>query len=390
MEDPSRRSFLLENVHGLQGLSTKVTKSFIVMSKGEFEKFFSHKRKQKDPSIPSAVICNERGVLEEVYVFKDTEHPFRRLTVESQSGESLERQLMPASSHFHSEQGSRVLHGASERRQADSRLEHILQHGHTLSTLDEYRHKLRKRYSKQSGEAEEDEPAKDAEEGVRDAGSDNEGRDSGDDADGEAWSSEPSSKRPGLALQQASLLRRAASQEFSSSSVKKRKRGDSSASLGGGAGESAPDDVDKTMLEDDDASSLKDLLSIADGKLSDEDKVKKYVHKLDLTKALKGKKMGISKNFATDAIKRGMGATHAAQIRGHLKMVDWAVSLAGSDLESLSADEVREAVSNLQGRIAEWPCSVQTRLWRRHLRQYVQRSVAEATRESVQEPFHEP
>ena len=63
MEQPNRRDFRLEDVVGEVCVRARLEKSCIVPSKGEFEKFFAHKCRVKDPSLPTCLMTNERSVL---------------------------------------------------------------------------------------------------------------------------------------------------------------------------------------------------------------------------------------------------------------------------------------------------------------------------------------
>ena len=302
---------------------------------------------------------------------------------------------MTTSSHHHQDQGARIQMGASQKRHEVSKLEHCLSHGHVLSTLSEYKHKLRKRYQKDDDGEEGDDDgdlydnlAPEGPEVIRDSEDDGVKSEPDEPMQGALRSGSSQSHGDGLAKQNAALLMRAGSSQDVGSSSKKRRRADSMSTLHSSPPAQEAAAAEGTVKEEaSDTASMAptDLVSIADGKLSDEDKVRKYVIKLGLEKALQGRKMGVSKNFASDCIKRGMGATHAAQLRGHIKLVEWASSLAGPDLDALDADEVREAVVNLQDRVEAWPPSVLINLWKRHVKQYIVVATAEARSESTQE-----
>ena len=119
-----------------------------------------------------------------------------------------------------------------------------------------------------------------------------------------------------------------------------------------------------------------DGLNVPDGQLTDPQRLTKYVLKLDLLDAMGGSKMGNQRHHALACIEK-MQPTWASQLKGHVRLFDWAIALSPGKIAGTSMSDLKEAIEGLQDKVTAFPCPVLTELWRRSAKELVAKCTLE-------------
>ena len=121
----------------------------------------------------------------------------------------------------------------------------------------------------------------------------------------------------------------------------------------------------------DKSSTCDDSLNVPDGQLSDPQRLAKYVNKLSLEDVMSGSKMGNQRHHAIACIEK-MQPSWGSQLKGHVKLFDWASSLSPSKISAASMSDLTEAVLGLQDKVTEFPSGVLCELWRKSTKELIQ------------------
>ena len=295
-----------------------------------------------------------------MWVFKCSERPHRCLELVLEANEVSKGEVLPPERHFVSDQGSKFRHASFEKRVGSSgEMQLVSQTGlNSLSTVEEYGQKLRRREPKMkedeeadaSTENDDDEydgagrPAKMPKLGVAGA------------ADMEIDKLETKSAAA-IASEKAGFLQYRTPTPKSKQSLSRSK---SSRTLGveslAAGSEGATEKDDKTSVQQPAAN------------LSDSATVNYWISRMPLDDVLSGEKLGVSRHWAEVAAPK-LEEEYCVELKGHVQLYRFAESLAPENLASTSNDDVKLALESLQGKVKEWPAGLQEGLWRRSLRQ---------------------
>ena len=149
LKNPGSRPFFLEEVHGNSYSESRLERSFVALSAAEYGRVFGTPGpRAKDPRTPTIRLQLPSGGSELLYVFKDPDSPYRKLTLCQGVGEERVALLCSRDDHHHHAQGAEILKGAEGRRWSESN-EGPLQTGisnYHLSTIEEFKVKMAKRW----------------------------------------------------------------------------------------------------------------------------------------------------------------------------------------------------------------------------------------------------
>ena len=139
MANPSKRDYVPASVGAFKYTQAKVTKSFTALTVGELTKLLGRPPRAKDPKLQTADVNGEL-----FYIFRDAEHPWRRLELSYAHGESRDTTLMHADQHMHRGQADATWEACKSRRSLDSSTNTLLTARvmGEMATVDEYMQKL--------------------------------------------------------------------------------------------------------------------------------------------------------------------------------------------------------------------------------------------------------
>ena len=343
-----------QTVRSESGTRAIVERSYLLLTEKEVGKAMGHKLRAKDPSLRAVSVQDIDGTVEKCFVFIDDERPHRKLVLQSLVGEQEETLLMQEGSHLHSQQGELTRKGAMRKRLTEAQLEGLWAPGSekTIVSLQDYKAKLQEKYG--------DAVQKSAPKSAAAAAWEQEDKQLAledmkcvDDDDDDADDEERDASLAARADLAAGLFQAQLKQDPGSiSDKKKRRRTSSSRSLGGREQcESNP------VLEGSAAQgrSLEEILQTADQYLSDEERVRKWCHKIPIEDTLWGEKLGIQKAHAEDCCKK-MAPAFAVQLKSHLRLYYWARALSPDVIgTSTGVSEAHEAIDQLASVVERWP-----------------------------------
>ena len=400
MEKPYERPYKLQEVFSQQSVKAYVQRSYIVLSESEYAKEFGGARKARDPALGSCMVMSPQGQCEKVFLFKDPDQPFRKLVVSSGIEEVKDVEQMNRNTHHHESQAQKTWEGKIQDCLKDWQLKSVLgQGGHFLTTVDEFRAKLKRRQA-----PDDDSQATPVADGkgrsshhrheAEVAGSESDDSDEGGSGEEPASAGEvkePEAKPASVASEAKASSRegfkRSLAKEFDKAAAAAPAaigRSGSSASLG------APSRAATKEWDGPDAASVSEsaaFLKKPDHQLSEEDLLAKHVQKTPIMAALRGDKaLGVQAGFAREATKK-LGPTLSAQLKGHLRLFNYALSLSPKELPGLSNAELTEAVTALMPHVDRWPTAVLESVFQRTCRTRVDRALSEMNQSALSEVF---
>ena len=391
MEKPFERDFKLGEVFSQQSVKAYVQRSYIVLSESEYNKEMGGPRKARDPSLGSCYVMSPQGQPEKVWLFRDPENPHRRLVVQSGVEEVKDIEQMCRSTHFHEMQAQRLWEQKLQECWKDWQLKSVLgQGGHFLSTIDEFKAKLKKRNAggddgTSPGESrgqkrERDDDAVDVDDSSDATVSEKSDGEAGDGSEGEPKPA-PSCAPSGARSSSGRDFKRGLAKEFEKAASPSIRRTFSSGSV-------LPSRAATKEFDLQDCSSVAEssaILKKPDHQLSEEDLLAKHVQKTPIMAAMRGDKaLGVQAGFAREATKK-LGPTLSAQLKGHLKLFNYALSLSPKELPGLSGAELNEAISAVADKVDVWPTAVVDAVFSRRCRAKVERVLSEMAMEDLKD-----
>ena len=116
--------------------------SFTVLNKAEFEKVWGRKPRQRDPACCKLSVRTFTGEVEDVWLFRDADAPYRKLEFPCSMGETREQYVMEGKGMYHEEQGMKMHACLTKQRLSGQKQQEILQKGLSIPTLAEHGEKL--------------------------------------------------------------------------------------------------------------------------------------------------------------------------------------------------------------------------------------------------------
>ena len=356
------KDFVPENVQKVNTVNALMERTFTVVTEKEFERIFGRKHRKKDPTCLQAQLLNPGGVMEPVFLFRDESSPYRKLRIQSSMTEQQLIHLMEKDGQYHAEQGQLVFTKAVETRATNTNVEQLWSSS-GVSSIDEYLTKMKKPgpvaqggQDSKSWQSDEAAAAASVAEAVAPLstrlGLDGDDDDAVEDAESTA------------ASQKATYLGTGGGVELVPSSKKKppppKRKGSvrgSPKDLSGLMEEAAGDDAElATVSSEADA-------GLADRDLTDEQLVDKYVRKCTIPLAFGQNKNGIQRGFAMKSLRKFTNPGFKQQLAGHIEMWDLARSLRPGDIDGLSDQGYRSAITRLKEIKVQWPADVLLAIW---------------------------
>ena len=366
-EDPRSRGYMLEDVTRHRSVSCRVQKVFTIMNKKEAAKYMGQDIKAKDPAVKTVEIINQQEEAESVMVFADEQQPHRKLILESDVGEDTKVHLMDAETHVHADQGKFTMTASTTKRMRDSDIASLLTPGaaHQIVTPEEYREKLLKKHCRVPHTGPENEQS-------RSEFQDDEGAKSAEVIN--VYGEEDSALACAASSSMASGLERHASQMLGTGEpaesppakdacAKKRlsakgKPGTSPSTPGGSACSGASAAGLVRVASSDNLAAETDVCSMPDQYLTDSQICTKWVRKLDLQETLEGKKLGVQRSHALNAVKK-VEVSYGNIIKGHVALFDMAKLLSAEEQPFASVEDIVSAVKELsENHDLKWPRDV--------------------------------
>eukprot|EP00971_Amphidinium_carterae_P352292 6492531-Amphidinium_carterae.3 len=340
------------------------------------------KRRVKDAKLVEVQVETTTG-METCYVFKDTSAPHRRLKLRTLHAEELEEQILHPDEHVHEEQGKLMMKMAVQQRLKENCYPDVLAAGSgVVCSIEEYKNKLNKD-KKPSGKQGAVASASKKRRGVAPLGAmlcdksaeessssseDSDADDDDDENDNEKSEGECGTAEDNLhqAVSQALVVHKSPTvAEPKKKTPQKLLKGVSSKSLqckgqptlpsGGGSDEGEGAD------EDDDGQSSAVVIP---ENASNSTVVNTWMAKLNLAKILDGHRLGRQAYWAQDAASK-LEAKYQLQLTNHIALSNKAAIFHKGVVESKSLEDLRDAISSLQAKVAEWPAHLQELMFKR-------------------------
>ena len=375
------RPFHPSEVLAQRSMYAKVEKSLIILSHSELTRALGRAPRAKDPKLHTIKLALDQSKSPETfYVFRDESAPFRRLTLGTCLGESMQEFRMSDESHVHAKQGLHTLLATRDLRVVESGEDILVNHSQ-LNTVESYVAKL---VAKPGAEApagaaaaaaagskdrDPDQMSTEQDEGDEGGGAqssdDEAGDDEGeDDGDSGAEPLHKGSLALPAAVARAQVMHAKPSSVASVATPRLTRKGASSFLERTGSSKSVVEGghSSKHAGSEKDASSL-----FGEGfeNLPQADKVQAIFKKIQVRDILEGKKKGRQIRHA-DNNARKMSVQMQDMVLTHLKHCRHAEVLAPSAIFKATDSERDTAIAGLQDVVSEWPSQLMLNVWKLH------------------------
>ena len=142
LKKPDARGFPLEAVSRKRALKTEICNHYVSLNASEFQKVMGQSWKQKLPKVPRIWVWNNQNQMEQVFVFRDEQRPWRSMALSTCIMEEQEQEIMQKECHLHERQGQELMSLSHSSHLDSSGLASLYAPNCPLSSIDEYLAKL--------------------------------------------------------------------------------------------------------------------------------------------------------------------------------------------------------------------------------------------------------